>query len=52
MADRQTVEGIVMELDSALDSLTEGDVDFESFTEKVEELRDRLKFVLDNTPSG
>lgn len=51
MVDRQTLEGIVMELEAALDSLEQGGVDFESFTEKVEGLRDRLKFVLDNTPT-
>lgn len=45
--NRDTLEGAVMELDAALDSLDRGDVDFESFTARVESLRDRLKTLLD-----
>lgn len=49
MVDRQTVEGIIMELDAALDNYSDPAY-HEDLRLTVEALRDRLKFVLDNTP--
>lgn len=48
--DREMLEGVIMELDVALDRLGEGDIDFEVFAGRVAAVRDRLNFVLDNTP--
>lgn len=47
--DKVTLEGTLLELDAMLDSIDLGDIDFESFVERVKHLRDRLKTVLDMT---
>lgn len=55
--DKQTLEGIVMELDTMLDNTTITGVEFDQYetavpAQMVEALRDRLKFVLENTPTA
>lgn len=50
--DKSTLEGIYLELDAALDNVRAADLDFEAFYERVGEVRDRVKFLLDNDPAS
>lgn len=56
MMDRDTVEGVVMELETMLDTAVPAGVASDPAAEvvpagDVQRLRDRLKFVLDNSPT-
>lgn len=48
--DREMLEGVIMELETMLDNMRYLDDTHYVPAHDVEALRDRLKFVLDNTP--